>query len=98
MIYSTVNISFYSANESAQSVSWIPNKHYSGLYGLMKLTLTDLLPSWLNQVIVLDVDVMLASDVAELWDTFSSFSSDQVYSLIDFFIAQSYNIGSRWWD
>ncbi|KAJ4947300.1 hypothetical protein JOQ06_009336 [Pogonophryne albipinna] len=35
---------------SVQSeVSWIPNKHYSGIYGLMKLTLTKALPSDLSK-------------------------------------------------
>jgi hypothetical protein len=32
-------------------VSWIPNKHYSGVYGLMKLTLPKTLPETLEKVI-----------------------------------------------
>lgn len=31
-------------------VSWIPNKHYSGVYGLMKLTLPSTLPVTLDKV------------------------------------------------
>ena len=31
-------------------VEWIPNSHYSGVYGLMKLTITKALPEVLEQV------------------------------------------------
>ena len=78
-----VNLSFYSADESTPEVAWIPNKHYSGLYGLLKLTLTSLLPQWLDKVVVLDTDVTFASDVQHLWAVFSSFTSDQVLGLVE---------------
>lgn len=55
-------------------VSWIPNKHYSGIYGLMKLTLTKALPSDLSKVIVLDTDITFATDIAELWGIFRKFT------------------------
>lgn len=74
----TVIITFYSADEATDDVAWIPNKHYSGVYGLLKLTLPRILPDWLDRVIVLDCDVTLAADVAELWTTFSLFSQKQV--------------------
>lgn len=54
-------------------VSWIPNKHYSGIYGLMKLVLTKTLPSDLQKVIVLDTDITFATDIAELWVVFHKF-------------------------
>lgn len=54
-------------------VSWIPNKHYSGIYGLMKLVLTKTLPSDLHRVIVLDTDITFATDIAELWAVFHKF-------------------------
>ncbi|KAK1335715.1 hypothetical protein QTO34_003508 [Cnephaeus nilssonii] len=54
-------------------VSWIPNKHYSGLYGLMKLVLPGALPPDLARVIVLDTDVTFASDIAELWASLLTF-------------------------
>lgn len=58
-------------------VSWIPNKHYSGLYGLMKLVLPGVLPPDLARVIVLDTDVTFASDIAELWALFVHFSGER---------------------
>jgi len=32
------------------NVSWIPNRHYSGVYGLMKLILPNILPFNLTKV------------------------------------------------
>lgn len=57
-------------------VSWIPNKHYSGLYGLMKLVLPSILPPSLARVIVLDTDVTFSSDIVELWALFDHFSGE----------------------
>ncbi|XP_044895123.1 LARGE xylosyl- and glucuronyltransferase 2 isoform X3 [Felis catus] len=69
-----VGVSFYDLEELKPQVSWIPNKHYSGLYGLMKLVLPGALPPDLARVIVLDTDVTFASDIAELWALFAHFS------------------------
>ena len=41
-------------------VEWVPNKHYSGVYGLQK-------------AIVLDTDITFATDIAELWRLFGHF-------------------------
>lgn len=57
-------------------VSWIPNKHYSGIYGLMKLTLATALPPHLSRVIVLDTDITFATDIAELWGVFRKFTGE----------------------
>ncbi|XP_006499319.1 xylosyl- and glucuronyltransferase LARGE2 isoform X5 [Mus musculus] len=69
-----VVVSFYDAEELKPLVSWIPNKHYSGLYGLMKLVLPSILPPSLARVIVLDTDVTFSSDIVELWALFDHFS------------------------
>lgn len=66
------------ADNIVNDVSWIPNKHYSGVYGLMKLTLPKVLPDSLDKVIVLDTDVTFATDIAELWSIFSKFQHKQV--------------------
>lgn len=63
-------------------VSWIPNKHYSGIYGLMKLTLTKALPSDLSKVIVLDTDITFATDIAELWGIFRKFTGMTFWILL----------------
>uniref|UniRef100_A0A8C5KVD8 LARGE xylosyl- and glucuronyltransferase 2 n=1 Tax=Jaculus jaculus TaxID=51337 RepID=A0A8C5KVD8_JACJA len=69
-----VVVSFYDAEKLKPLISWIPNKHYSGLYGLMKLVLPGVLPPSLAQAIILDTDVTFASDIAELWAFFAHFS------------------------
>ncbi|XP_053304940.1 xylosyl- and glucuronyltransferase LARGE2 [Spea bombifrons] len=79
----SLKISFYNASALKPEVSWIPNKHYSGIYGLMKLTLTKALPSDLSKVIVLDTDITFATDIAELWAIFRKFTGDQVLGLVE---------------
>uniref|UniRef100_A0A8C9NZU3 LARGE xylosyl- and glucuronyltransferase 2 n=1 Tax=Spermophilus dauricus TaxID=99837 RepID=A0A8C9NZU3_SPEDA len=74
---------FYHADQLKPQISWIPNKHYSGLYGLMKLVLPGILPPGLARVIVLDTDVTFASDIAELWALFAHFSDKQVIGLVE---------------
>ncbi|XP_058046725.1 xylosyl- and glucuronyltransferase LARGE1 isoform X2 [Ahaetulla prasina] len=78
-----VRINFYDADELKSEVSWIPNKHYSGIYGLMKLVLTKTLPANLERVIVLDTDITFATDIAELWAVFHKFRGQQVLGLVE---------------
>ncbi|XP_030056704.1 xylosyl- and glucuronyltransferase LARGE2 isoform X2 [Microcaecilia unicolor] len=78
-----IYVSFYHADELKSEVSWIPNKHYSGIYGLMKLTLTKALPVDLSKVIVLDTDITFATDIAELWAIFHKFSDTQAIGLVE---------------
>uniref|UniRef100_A0A8C5WGS3 Xylosyl- and glucuronyltransferase LARGE2s n=1 Tax=Leptobrachium leishanense TaxID=445787 RepID=A0A8C5WGS3_9ANUR len=79
----SLHISFYNASELKPEVSWIPNKHYSGIYGLMKLTLTKALPTDLSKVIVLDTDITFVTDIAELWAIFRKFTDQQVLGLVE---------------
>ena len=64
-------------------VAWIPNKHYSGVYGLLKLTLPSILPSSLERVIILDTDVTFATDIGRLWTIFQSFGLGQALGLVE---------------
>lgn len=66
-----VEVSFYSADEAVSQVLWIPNFHYSGIYGLLKLTLTDVLSPHIDRIIVLDTDVTVCADIADLWQFFT---------------------------
>ncbi|XP_014666068.1 PREDICTED: glycosyltransferase-like protein LARGE1, partial [Priapulus caudatus] len=78
-----VEVDFYPADNIKGEISWIPNKHYSGVYGLMKLTLPKFLPSTLSKVIVLDTDVTFATDIAELWKIFRKFTGRQAIGLVE---------------
>ena len=72
-----ITFSFYLADNLQSDVSWIPNKHYSGVYGLMKLVLPKTLPETLDKVIVLDTDVTFATDIAELWKLFHKMANSK---------------------
>ena len=61
-----VKVHFYLSNDVVKDVDWIPNKHYSGIYGLLKLTLPKVLPESLEKVIVLDTDLILATDISKV--------------------------------
>ncbi|XP_063961050.1 xylosyl- and glucuronyltransferase LARGE2s-like isoform X2 [Lytechinus pictus] len=78
-----VKVSFYLAENYKSHVEWIPNKHYSGLYGLMKLLLIEILPPTLDKTIVLDTDITFASDIAELWGLFQRMTSKQTLALVE---------------
>ncbi len=62
-----VNVSFYSLSNAIDATKWMPNFHSSTRYALAKLTFVNVLPSSLKAVIVLDTDLMLASDIGKLW-------------------------------
>ena len=70
-----VSMSFYPAARAHDQVAWIPNSHYSGVFGLMKLTIPSLLPSSVQKVIVVDTDIMLLSDILSLWKYFDEVSA-----------------------
>ncbi|XP_059161962.1 xylosyl- and glucuronyltransferase LARGE1-like [Physella acuta] len=78
-----VQVSFYPADSVKPDISWIPNRHYSGVYGLMKLTLPKTLPASMNKVIVLDTDVTFATDIAELWKIFRVLRGKQAIGLVE---------------
>lgn len=76
-----VNVTFYGAEAWVPRVSWIPNKHYSGVYGLLKLILPDALR--VERALVLDTDVTVLSDVYPLWRMFARFSAGQTLGLVE---------------
>jgi len=77
----SVNVTFYGAEAWVPRVSWIPNKHYSGVYGLLKLILPDAMR--VERALVLDTDVTVLSDVYPLWRMFVSFSAEQALGLVE---------------
>ena len=52
--------------ELLDAVLWIPNAHYSSIFGLLKVLLPKILP--IDSIIVLDTDMIVLGDVAELWN------------------------------
>lgn len=72
-----VNFSFYDAESLARNVSWIPTFHYSGVYGLMKLSIPDALPLSIEHIIMFDTDIMLNTDIALLWHFFEVITKEK---------------------
>ncbi|XP_057340323.1 xylosyl- and glucuronyltransferase LARGE1-like [Microplitis mediator] len=69
-----VNVTFYSASVWIPKVSWVRNKHYSGVYGLLKLILPEILS--IEKVVLLDTDVTVLNDIYDLWKIFHEMDSD----------------------
>ncbi|XP_029047505.2 LARGE xylosyl- and glucuronyltransferase 1-like isoform X1 [Osmia bicornis bicornis] len=76
-----VNLTYYKAERWVPKVSWIPNKHYSGVYGLLKLILPDAMRE--DKVLVFDTDVTVVNDVNLLWQMFEKFTNDQALGLTE---------------
>ncbi|XP_053977314.1 xylosyl- and glucuronyltransferase LARGE1-like isoform X2 [Hylaeus volcanicus] len=76
-----VNLTYYKAELWVPKVSWIPNKHYSGVYGLLKLILPDAMRE--DKVLVFDTDVTVLNDVGLLWRSFENFEDDQALGLTE---------------
>ena len=80
----SVNYSFYSAESLKNNVSWIPNAHYSGVFGLMKLLLPSILPPSIDRVIIVDTDVTVVCDIHELWAFFDEVRKEgKVLALVE---------------
>ncbi|KAM7540657.1 hypothetical protein Aperf_G00000030884 [Anoplocephala perfoliata] len=76
-------INFYNVDEYETLVNWIPNVHYSGLYGLIKLVISDILPHKVNRVIILDLDTLVEGDLSNLWNAAEKFGADEIIGLIE---------------
>lgn len=68
----SLTVSYYNMTHYEHEVSWIPNYHYSRLYGLMKLLLPSILPESVKRLIVLDTDLVVAADIYELYKHFDA--------------------------
>lgn len=73
--------SYYKAEVWIPKVSWIPNKHYSGVYGLLKLILPEAIKE--ERVVVFDTDITVLKDVFQLWKLFEDFLEEQMFGLVE---------------
>ncbi|CAH8519042.1 unnamed protein product [Schistosoma bovis] len=76
------DVYFYQLELYLHKISWIPSTHYSGLFGLSKLLIPEILPESVEKVINLDVDLLVNSDLLELWAHFQKFNSSQMIGLV----------------
>ena len=75
--------SFYDLNEYSNSLEWLYDVNYANGPGEVKLILNEILPPDLDKVVVLNNDIVLNSDIGELWRLFSQFKENQVVGLVE---------------
>ncbi|CAH8538989.1 unnamed protein product [Schistosoma turkestanicum] len=68
---------FYSCEDHLENLHWIQSYHPAGLEPFLKLMLTEILPSNISRVIVLDIDILLNANIIELWNHFENFNDTQ---------------------
>ncbi|CAH8539045.1 unnamed protein product [Schistosoma turkestanicum] len=68
---------FYSCKDHLENLQWIKSTHYSGCKPFLKLMLTEILPTHISKVIILDIDMLLNTDIIELWNHFENFNDTQ---------------------
>jgi hypothetical protein len=67
-----------------QDVRWVPNSHYSGIFGLLKLVFPKIVPlNVTKKIVVLDTDLTFLSDIQELWKIFDKFNSKQAVGIVE---------------
>ncbi|CAL8073599.1 unnamed protein product [Calicophoron daubneyi] len=72
----------YEMEKNWPKISLAPYTHPSGKSALFKLVIPRILPVNVFRTIVLDTDVLLNADVAELWDYFELFNDDQAIGCV----------------
>eukprot|EP01135_Chromosphaera_perkinsii_P003929 Nk52_evm30s262 gene=Nk52_evmTU30s262 len=78
-----VFFSFYNLEEYSDALVWLRDSNYNNGPGEVKLILNEVLPPDLEKVIVLNNDIVLNSDIGELWRLFSKFKENQVVGLVE---------------
>ncbi|CAH8602949.1 unnamed protein product [Schistosoma margrebowiei] len=68
---------FYSCGDYLADFWWIQSRHPSGAKPFLKLMIATILPPTINKVIVLDIDILLNTDIIELWNHFDYFEETQ---------------------
>jgi glycosyltransferase-like protein LARGE len=76
-----VNVTVHFIEPMLKDVEWIPTAHAAGKYGLVKLMIPQLLRS-VTQVIVLDCDLVVVSDISLLWQQFATFTHSQAIGMV----------------
>ncbi|VDK38817.1 unnamed protein product [Taenia asiatica] len=69
--------------ENLGLVNWIPNAHYSGDYGLMKLVISDVLPCKIKRVILLDLDTLVEGNLISIWESAGTFEKEEIIGLVE---------------
>ncbi|CAB3400326.1 unnamed protein product [Caenorhabditis bovis] len=75
-----VTFTLYDLDPFLKKVSWIPTEHYAGVYGLAKILLPDIIHKSVKKVILMDTDILLKTDIMELWRNFHRFTAKTIFA------------------
>lgn len=79
-----VNTTFYDLNKYTPEIRWVPNTHYSGIHGLLKLLFPKIIPIEVtDRILVLDTDMTVVGDIYELWALFKKFNKKQAIGMVE---------------
>nr|VZI46218.1 unnamed protein product [Spirometra erinaceieuropaei] len=72
----------YNMDPYLKEVDWIPTVHYSGIYGLAKLLVPEIIPAHIQRIIFLDLDLVITCNLKGLWNYFDDFSNEEVTCVV----------------
>uniref|UniRef100_H2XRM1 Uncharacterized protein n=1 Tax=Ciona intestinalis TaxID=7719 RepID=H2XRM1_CIOIN len=78
-----LKVSMYEDIAVLDDVSWLPFTHHSGINSVYKLAILKVLPLYIDKVIVLDSDMVFATDIAELWLQFRHMDQQQAFGMVE---------------
>ena len=78
-----VKISFYHLENFQNLLTNVPNTHHSGIFGLSKLIVEQILPKCISRVIVLDTDIVVIDSLQDLWNLFELMGRNQFIGLVE---------------
>ncbi|CAH1993995.1 unnamed protein product [Acanthoscelides obtectus] len=95
-VFILVFVTFYDMNDFLHDVRWIPNSHYSGVHGLMKLVFPKVIPLTVtDKILVLDTDLTVVNDIYDLWKLFRKFTGKQAVGIVE--NQSDYYLGINTW-
>ncbi|CAH8578753.1 unnamed protein product [Schistosoma intercalatum] len=93
-----ISVQFYPIENYETRVKSFKSGHYAGHKSYLKLLITQILPTEIKKVIVLDADILLNDDISNLWSIFDEFSKDQCIGIAAEQNPTFYsNMGKRFW-
>ncbi|KAF8375344.1 hypothetical protein PRIPAC_81773, partial [Pristionchus pacificus] len=79
----SVHYSIYDLERHKDRVDWIPSKHYSSVYGLIRLAIPEILPDSVKEVLFLDTDLVVLNDISPIFDVFKGASDSAMLAMAE---------------
>ncbi|GMT35690.1 hypothetical protein PFISCL1PPCAC_26987 [Pristionchus fissidentatus] len=73
----------YDMDKYKSRVDWIPNGHYSAVFGLIKLIIPDIVPEDVEEVLLLDSDLVVLNDLTPIFNSFKGTNSSALFAMAE---------------